>query len=361
MKRILFYIDMMYRGGAQRVMGNLAAYFLTQGWEVLLCNDFIPDSNISQYEVSPEIKRIYLAKTLVGNPIIKNIKRIYRLRQIIKNERPDCVISFLGRPNLRMLIATFGLKVKTIVSVRNDPNKEYGSGIKKKISQMLFCLADGCVFQTNDAKLYFPLRVQEKSTVILNPIENSFYLSSNKEKKDIITVGRLMRQKNHALLIEAFAYVANQYPLEKLIIYGDGPLKDFLQKKTIEKGLEKRIIFAGNVENIEEILKSAKMFVLSSDYEGLPNALMEAMAAGVPCISTDCPCGGPRMLIDNGENGILVPCNDVERLSKAISVLLESAELRCKISIAAQERAKIYKAEKIYQDWLHYIQEIMEN
>lgn len=128
MKKILFYIDMMYRGGAQRVMANLIEYFTEQGYETVLVNDFVQNSDKAQYHLPAGLKRVYLRQNLGGNKIVKNIERITRLRKVIKEEQPDMVLSFLGRPNKRMLLSTVGMRVKKVVSVRNDPYREYGKG-----------------------------------------------------------------------------------------------------------------------------------------------------------------------------------------------------------------------------------------
>lgn len=361
MKKIFLYIDMMYRGGAQRVMNNLATYFTTQGWEVILCNDFLQDNTIPQYEVLPTVKRLYLAKKIEGNAIIKNIHRIIKLRNLIKVEKPDCVLSFLGRPNQRMLIATIGLKTKKIVSVRNDPQREYGKGVRRIIAKTLFRLADGCVFQTEDAKQYFPFCVQRKAAIIFNPVDKRFFqISDLDERQNIVTVGRLEKQKNHALLIDAFCEIAKLFPKQKLILYGDGLLLPKLQERARDKGIDGQVVFAGNMDNIEEYLARAKVFVLSSNYEGMPNALMEAMASGVPCIATDCPCGGSRMLLQNGKAGYLVPCNNKEALAKALSAVLSSTELQYLFSMRARDAAQYFKAEIIYDQWERYIQQVLE-
>lgn len=361
MKKIFLYIDMMYRGGAQRVMCNLTSYFTNQGWEVVLCNDFFQDDTMPQYEVLSNVKRLYLAKGITGNAIFKNLFRVLKLRKMIKVEKPDCVLSFLGRPNQRMLLATVGLKTKKIVSVRNDPYREYGKGVHRIIARTLFRLANGCVFQTQDAKRYFPLCVQRKSTIILNPVDERFFQTTNLgSRQNVITVGRLEEQKNQALLIDAFCEIADLFPEQNLIIYGDGSLLSELQARVEEKGIAGQVIFAGNVEEIEQYLVKAKAFVLSSNYEGIPNALMEAMASGVPCIATDCPCGGPRMLLKNGVNGYLVPCNNKDALVEALGLLLSNDELQRMFSEGARDAAQRFKGEFIYPQWEQYIQQVME-
>ena len=187
MEKIILYIDTLCRGGAERVMANLANEFIHDFAEVIMVNDFIVDPKTPQYNISEEIRRYYLRGRLNDNLITKNIKRIINLRKFIREEKPDIVLSFKGRPNIRMLIATVCLPCIKIVSVRNDPTKEYGdSYLKRKIANVLFGLADGVVFQTHEALKYFSGRIQKKSTVIWNPVADVFYnVDSEEEKRNI--------------------------------------------------------------------------------------------------------------------------------------------------------------------------------
>lgn len=361
LSKIVMYIDMMRYGGAQRVMANLADSFTKTGIDVVLVNDFRLPAETKQYEVNEKVQRYYLRDSLQGNPIIKNIERMYALRKLVKTEKPDIVLSFLGRPNKRMLLSTIGLKTKRVVSVRNDPYREYGSTtLKKMIAGWLFLLADGCVFQTADAMKYFNKTVARKSTIILNPVASSFFeVNRKQETHDIITVGRLNKQKNQRLLIDAYALLVDQVPDEKLLIYGSGELQQELENRIRELKLDGKVVLAGESSNIPEVLSSAKLFVLPSDYEGMPNALMEALTVGVPCIATDCPCGGPRELIENERNGQLFPCGDVEALVIAMKKVLRNSEYADSLSKKARENAQKYKEESVFTNWIEYLQSIL--
>ena len=217
-KKILFYIDSMQKGGANRVMANLTDYFASAGKTVILINDIKPQKGVDEYTINESVKRIFLDID-VSSKLFSNILRIIALRKIIKNEASDVVVSFMGPPNIRMLIATIGLKCKRIVSVRNDPNVEYGKGLVSRFKRLLFMLADGCVFQTRDAATYFPKSVQAKSRVIFNPVNECFFNTERSNApRNIVTVGRFEPQKNHSLLIRAFSKIANEFPEEKLIL-----------------------------------------------------------------------------------------------------------------------------------------------
>lgn len=349
--KILLYIDMLHRGGAQRVMSNLAAHF-SEKHDVVLVNDFLPDPQRAVYAVPDNVKRVYLQESLSGNVIVKNIKRIVRLRKIVKAENPDVVLSFLGAPNKRMLISTVGLKCRRFVSVRNDPNYEYGSGkINRIIAKLFFTLADGVVFQTEDAAKYFQASVRKKSTVIFNPVAKVFRdTERSQELKNIVTVGRFDPQKNHILLLEAWKELEGEFPDEKLVIYGDGALRAQYEKYISDNGLGDRVELPGVVTDVPSVLSKARLFVLSSDFEGMPNALMEAMSVGVPCISTDCPCGGPKMLIDDGKDGYLVPCKDITALKSAICNALRYENLEL-VGIASKMKSEMFEPETVYSAW----------
>ena len=195
MKKVLFYIDSMQKGGANRVMANLVNYFSKKEFNVILVNDIALDTDKPEYEVNTLVKRIILNES-GANAVISNLKRIKKLRKIIVQEKPDCVLSFMGPPNVRMLLASILLPCRKVVSVRNDPNREYGKNIIKKLmTNWIFLLADGCVFQTEDASKYFFGRIRRKSTIIVNPVNELFFSTFSENRKNIVTVGRLVPQK----------------------------------------------------------------------------------------------------------------------------------------------------------------------
>ena len=357
MKKILCYIDSMQMGGAQRVMANLTKHFVDSNVSVILVNDIVPIDGVPEYEIDNKVKRIFLdqeKKKATG--LRKNIYRIFAIRKLVKKEAPDVVLSFIGPPNIRMLLGTFGLRTRKIVSVRNDPYKEYGSGKKKAFAKCVFNLADGCVFQTNDAAKYFSGKLQKKSTVIFNPVKDSFYRVERKpDESTIIMVGRLNRQKNYHMAIEGFSIISEQYPNICLKIYGEGELRQDIQGEINEMALSHRVELMGRTNDVEKKLSTAMLYLLTSDYEGMPNALMEAMAAGVPVVATNCPCGGPRELIHSKNEGILIRVNDSKELADKLRELIENRELRLKLGENAKKRANEFLPEHIMKQWDNYL------
>ena len=220
-------------------------------------------------------------------------------------------------------------------------------------------MADGCVFQTKDAKEWFPKKLQKKSTIIYNAVKADFFEIQRKPIDGlVVTCGRLEEQKNHKMLIRAFKNVVEKYPNTKLHIYGEGSLQEQLQKLIDDLGLKNSIILKGITSDVSSILKEADIFVLPSLYEGMPNALMEAMAVGVPSIATDCPCGGSKMLLED-ENGVLVKNDDEYELSKAIELLLIDKSKKIQLSKNAKKEANNFKADDIYIKWNEYIEKVV--
>ena len=351
--KILFYINTLRHGGAERVMVNLACYFSDIGYETILVTSF---RDTWEYKVEGNVKRLTLEeKEIKQGKIKRNWSRIIKLRNILKQERPDVAISFMAEPNFRLILAAIGLNLKTIVSVRNDPNKEYAGKIGRFVGKCILPFADGCVFQTKEAQEWFPKKLQRKSTIIFNAVKEEFFHIERKPiLGEIITCGRLETQKNHKLLINAFAEVVKEHPYARLKIYGEGSLKQVLQKQIHELGLQEKAFLMGATNDVAKALQTADLFVLSSDYEGMPNALMEAMAAGVPCISTDCPCGGPRELFGILLCKNLIECNSRSQLKNKIldNLLSDSQEAKEK------EVSKSFNSNYIHSLWNDYIENI---
>lgn len=367
--KILFNCLNLKKGGAERVISILANEFINNNEVTILTLMNMKDS----YELSPNIKRIRVDKndSYSLNPLKKVLKklsiaRLVKFKKEIINEHPDVIISFLPEPSLRlMFVRKFSKKLQkipVIISIRNDPNIEYKSLIIKHLMKYLYKSVDGMVFQTTDAKAYFDDIINFKNTeIIANPINDEFLNGLNQKVikyNRIVTVGRLEPQKNHKLLIDVFARVIKKYPDYTLEIYGEGSLRDELSKLINNLGVQNNVKLCGQVDDVKEKLLSSKIFVLSSDYEGMPNALMEAMALGLPCISTNCPCGGPKELIDNGKSGLLIPVNDKDALYKSIIDLINDEKLLENISKNAINIRKNNNAKVIVNKWKTFIKKV---
>ena len=354
--KILFYIGSLKKGGAERVISNLANDFVKNNEVVLI-------TTVNKIEYS--LNRNIIYHSLEYKKKTNIMQQLKNLKKLVNKENPDVIISFLTGANFRILLLRKMINIPIIISVRNDPKKEYKALQRKILSKILYPKTDGIVFQTEEAKKYFNRKIQNKSVIIPNPIKKEFFTneqSTSKKEKIIVSVGRLEKQKNHNLLIDAFFDISKKFPDYKLIIYGEGSLRKQLEKKIQSLNMQDKVILPGIVDNIQDKIKQAKVFVMSSDYEGMPNALMEAMALGLIVISTDCPCGGPKFLIENNKNGFLVGVKNMKELSTAIEKALKLSEKEIKkISENARKFVSKLNEEEINKIWYEYIEKVVHN
>ena len=358
--KILFYIGNLRKGGAERVVATLSNKLVEKNEVIIITTT---DEKI-EYSLNKSIK-LFNLKNFDGNknPLVKNIIYLKRLKDYIKDIDPDIILGFLPEPSYRLLLLKPFIKTPVIISDRNDPKIEYASLKSRTIMKFLYKRADGFVFQTDEARDYFCKKIQDKSIVIANPVDDRFLKTKyvGYKSTEFINVGRLNEQKNQILLIESFKDVIKKYPNYKLLIYGEGSLKNELSMYIKDNKLNNNVKLCGNVDDIENILKDKKGFILSSKYEGMPNALMEAMAVGVPCISTDCPCGGPRELIKNNINGLLVKSNDKNELVSAMYKIIENDKMCKKIAMSAKKNMNNYSCDKIVSKWFEFMKEVYKN
>lgn len=348
--KLMFHTRILGGGGAERVLVNLANDFTKKTGNEVVLVAMHPIKN--EYEISENVRVKYLfPKRYEGSVLKRDFYWVRRLRRIINEENPDAVLAFLPIPCLSVLVSSIGQKCKIVLSVRSDPKFEYPNFILRVLAKTLYRFADTVVFQTQEQREFFPKKVQKKSVIIMNQVKEKFFQTDIVNcRKNIVTTGRLLEEKNQKMLIEAFAKISDKIT-DNLIIYGEGKLRKELEDIVKEKDLIGRVFLPGHTQDVIGSIKGAKMFVLSSDCEGMPNALLEAMALGIPCISTDCPCGGPREIITNGENGFLVPVNDADSLAEKMLELINNEELQNKFSKEARESATKFKPDKIFCEW----------
>lgn len=355
-KRIAFYLGSLTKGGAERVVTNLAEYFKESGYEVFVITKLRAET---EYTLSDGIARIIadITKEEEKGRIQNLFLRIVKLRRIFKEIQPDVVASFIGKNNLMSIAATRGTGIPVAVSVRSNPAREIGAGFKRKLYFAMFRLAEGVVLQTTEAKEFFPKIIQEKAIVLQNSLNPEFLRTpyTGEKRKEIVTVGRIDKNKNQHMMVEAFVPLATEFPEWTMVFYGDGEERANLEQRVKELGLEDRIIFKGTQSNIPEKIEGSSIFVLPSKQEGMPNALIEAMVLGLAVISTDCPCGGPRDLITQEENGILIPVDDTEGLTRELKRLMEDEKLREKLGQNAVRLKEKVMPQRINAQWEEYL------
>ncbi|OAA86970.1 glycosyltransferase [Clostridium ljungdahlii] len=344
MKKVLFVANKLGGGGAERVLTLVANEMETMGYDVSIV---VFHKCSEKYENScPEI--YYSFKN--------DISQILGLRKIIRAQKPDAVIAFEYFVNMKTILAAVGMGVKVIISERNNPYILRSQPLKYVLRNYLYGFADTLVCQTKDAKAAFPLRVQKKSVVILNPIKDNVprwnYENAN---RTIINFCRLEKQKNIPMLIAAFEIVYKKHPDYTLEIYGSGREEEYIKEIVRQKRLEHCVKLLPFCPNIHEIAAKCAMFVSSSDFEGLSNSMLEAMAIGMPVICTDCPIGGARMVINNGKNGLLIPVGNVEKLAEAINKVIENNRFACDLAKESVLISKKLSLQNIVKKWTELI------
>lgn len=356
--KITLLIGSLAGGGAERVVCNLANYLADKGHEITI----LTVSDKQTYKINANVRHVVLygeSDSKLPHQII-NIIRLYRMNRYFRKENVDVYLTFLPKLSSFILAQKRFIKCPVILAERADPNTFCNSSKKnKKIFEQYYPKADGYIFQTEDAREYYRTHGinVENSVVIPNAINPEFIRPQyqGKTRKAIVGAGRLTEQKNFTLLINAFAEVGKTYPEYELEIYGEGPLKNDLINEAKALGIAEKVKFQGYVKNLGDRIQDATMFVLSSNFEGMPNALIEAMALGMPVISTDCPAGGSKFLIKNKKNGLLVPTNDINAMVDAISYILKDSKKAKEMAQLAYKVGDELQFDKVYDKWNEFI------
>lgn len=348
---ICFLIPSMCGGGAEHVIAILSDEMSKRGHHVsiLLTSDDTVD-----YKLNDSVEVIQISER-TGGGLSGRLKRISAIRNYYKAHRDSAYIGMETSTNIFALIAGLGLNMNITVSERIDPAKYSSQGLMKNTYN---ALGKKFVFQTKDMRDYFCDKIRSKSVIIPNPIDPDILDLSNEisthSSRDnvILSVGRLNEQKDYPVLLEAFRQFCAKKDDYELRIYGKGEDEDSLKTLASELGISDKVKFMGFSRNIWENEYNDRMFVMSSHYEGMPNALIEAMTMGLPCISTDCPIGGPAELIDHGNNGMLVPIKDPKTLSETMLKLSEDDALCDQLSTNATKTKERLSLSVICDEWI---------
>jgi len=325
MKKILFAITGLGGGGSERVVSVWASQLAKRGYDIGV---FTFARKESEYAVNLEVTRLTMAENIEDYLAMNYVKRYRLMRKKIKEFSPDVVIGFLPRMQIWIAAVTIGLKVKRIDTVRISPWHLCSGAITTRLWKLCFKTGDITILQSEDQKPFFSKGVQKKCVVVPNPLNEDYENEGKTEFSGKVTrfvaAGRLSKQKNFPLLIKAFAKACETNSYITLDIYGKGEdtYVAELQKLIGELGMNERIRLCGRSDNMHGTLKEYDAFVMSSDFEGMPNALAEAMATGLVCISTDCKTG-PRDLIEDGKNGFLTPVGDVDSMAEKIKAVAD--------------------------------------
>lgn len=359
--KILFACGNLCNGGAQRVISIVSSYLAERNYDVHL---LLFSRNEKEYPISEKVKIRSLGNSYEEYSAIPQMKRIQYIRSYLKEVKPDIGVGFLEGA-YALQLASFGIKYKRIASARINPQYIMESkSLRSRINRRWFLKADKIVLQTESQFEMVPKSWKEKSVIIANPVSekalNKKIESYNQKCQKLIMVGRLDQQKNYPMAFKAIELIKEKYPDIHLDIFGKGALEESLQDLIDQMKLSDCIKMRGWTQNALEEYTEHDLFLMTSDYEGMPNALMEAMAVGLPCVSTDCETG-PSDLISDGKNGYLVPVKDAEKLAKRVVDIIQMPfEERVKMgNLAHLTMREKFKVEIICQQWEEMINELI--
>ena len=342
-------------GGAERQIIMLSNEMANRGHEVhmIVLNQFK-----SPYPISDKVMVSDLSREEQGKFSI--VKRFFAFKKTLAGIKPDITINYNLQGAYFSLLVGKCICGKILYSERGDPYDNEYSGLLGKVRNYTCRHVDALVFQSEGARDFFTIGKNQKAIVIHNSVtvpQDRYPIAEMRDNR-IVTVGRLHHQKNPHLLLDAFCKIASRYPYMHLDFYGDGDMHDELQKKINRLGMECRITLHPSQKNIFDCMRTARLFVLPSDFEGMPNALMEAMSLGLPCISTDCRPGGARTLIEDGKNGFIVPVRDVDSLANKISYLLDNPDVAESVASEARHLGETHTNEAIFNKWNSFLKNL---
>lgn len=363
--RIVFFAMTMNKGGAEHVISTLCNYGVERKCEMHIVTCLQGDS---AYELDSKVTKhdgfISFEEYKAKNKLASLPKLCDMYIDLMRRIDPDMIVAFLPEPCMITELCKKKVGKPIIGAERSNPYFQYRKFVYKLLVGILYPRSDGFVFQTDGAKAFFRKKLQEKSIVIGNPVDiqdsTIGVRTYENRKKEIVSVGRFVRQKNYPLLVNAFRTVTEKKPDYVLKIYGKVDEALGIRRLCEELGISDKVFFMGQVDHVEDKICGASVFVLSSISEGMPNALMEAMALGLPAVATDCPSGGPRQLIADGENGLLVRNNDEAALADGILKILDDQKLAQKLSMNAKKIVDEYSVDKICERWMNYIEKVMK-
>lgn len=343
--KIVFVVPDMVGGGTERVVALLANKFVEKGHKVAV---MLFAGNRVAYPLDPKVE-ICMAGEASGGKLTVRIKRIMRMRRFYRQNKDCCIFAFSVMGAVFSTIAAAGIPHRMLVSERNDPMKYE----HRRIRNWSYQRVDKLVLQTEDMKQCFPKNIREKAVVIPNPVADGMPSRFEGERKKwVVSAARLEPQKNHKLLINAFAEFVKQHTDYELHLFGIGELQESLEQQVKELKICEKVIFHGFSPNVKEEIRDSAMFVLSSDYEGISNSMIEALAMGVPVISTDCPVGGSAAYIQNEESGILTPVGDKAALVRAMNRIADDPVFANKLSENAVKIKEKYSLSQIADRFL---------
>lgn len=350
---VAFVLSALQAGGAERVVAQISREAVARGWTVTIITFERPGDPIyHSLDSGVRFRRLALPVGARGlGAITLQARRIAALRRLFRREAYDAVYSYLTKVNTLVLLGGLGLSVPIIVSERNNPARQRMSPLWTLALRFAYRRADAIVMQTERSKALLPAKVRARAVVIPNPVEQAHGAALDRAPRGLVAVGRLTHQKGFDLLIDAMVPLTRDHSDWRLLVWGEGPDRDALDRQIRDLELEQHVDLCGVSATPGAWTGSGEIFVLSSRYEGWPNVLAEAMAAGMAVVAFDCPFG-PAELIRHEETGILVAPEDGAALSAAIGRLIRDPALRASLGSAASASIRPFVPEAIASRWL---------
>lgn len=351
--RIAVVTKELAAGGAERVIAQLLNEWSGMGHE---CHLILLDKTPRFYGVSDAVDVLEIGE-LSDTFYVDKLLKYARVRKLVRGIKPDVVLSMPEEYGIFVIGALLGTGIPTVVSERNDPRRMPFKKATRALRRMLYPFAKGLIFQTEHAKSYFPKRFYKKSIVLDNPLDLNRLPEPHTGERDrfIAAVGRLEKQKNYPVLLDAFSKFFLTHPDFRLVIYGQGGLEDELKAYARSILPAEAVEFGGVVKDVLERINSASCFVLSSDHEGVPNALIEAMALGIPCVSTDfAPCGA-SCVIEDKKTGYITPVGDADKLCEAMCLAVDLPDRLLPAETVSRMIREKYDAKAVSLRWLEFL------
>lgn len=337
--KIVFVVPDMAGGGTEHVISLLANEYVKRGIDTAILSFA---GTQQAYPLDERVETVS-AGAPSGGSVKVRLQRLAFMRRYFKRNKGCHIFSFSTFGTGFIVMSTLGMKRRMLVSERTDPR----SCDHKPYRNFFYLFADKLVCQTQEAVTCFPKVLQKRACVIGNPIEDTLpERYEGVRRKKIVTAGRLEPVKNHRMLIKAFGLFEKSHPDYTLDIYGQGSLEKELRTYAASLGLQNKVVFHGFCKNVKEEIRDCSMFVLSSDYEGVSNSMIEALAMGIPVIATDCPIGGSRTYIENGKNGLLVSVNNALEMKDAMIKIADNkilSENLSKNSLEIRKKSAVYQ------------------
>lgn len=354
---VCFVIGAMNYSGAEKVLSIIASELAAKKYQVsvILLEDEVgsvrSDNGITTYGAKA-----------TGNKISRILTRWKNIRSVVKQLSPDVVVAFGSVCNVNTIPAMFGLSIPLVVCERNDPVYDPRKKSEKFIRWVLYRFATGYVFQTERIRDYFSGSIRKKAAVIPNPIiDSKIRWHIDECEKSIATVARLDDfQKDHYVMFDAFAKFSKKHPEYSLDIYGDGPDRNAYEKTIAEMNMNDKVILHGKSSSPLADIRTSEVFLLTSKFEGMPNALMEALSIGMPCVSTDCGGGGAAELFSLVNSGRIVSVGDTAAIANALCELVQNREKEVEYSDKAVAINDLLSKERIVLKWEEYLSKLVK-